>query len=559
MIFFYFYLNELYKLIYNFLESFLSYFIDFKPKECDSFDINEFKTRFTNAITNLLYSTSESKNKFENHIKNEETCHPCINLDNLAFSGGGAKGVTYPGAYRALKESGIIEKVKQISGASAGSIISAFIATGMPIERFRQEIASTKFKSLLGNTLDFSFNSPGTIRFVTRSGEPLYKFIKININKSINDYISTDDFDCISKWSKKISDDDYAYLLKLKDKLINQDIETLKITFKDLMILNKLFPEKFKNIYINAVKHPTGEVQLFNHFDTPDVEIALAARASSAIPGLIQPAEIEINGEVNRYIDGSVYDNIPVDCFDCELHNQKTLLFSFGEGLDNERNWTHHALYGSYDDEENNNEIFKPKFLMKLIRNIPSILGIIALPYSLDERKDAGLKNIRKKFRLRTIELKVANISVTDFDYAEKVATVMDALGYIDTMNYIINHNEYDLFAKGAYPEFYNDLFNIFNTAFEFTLKNPYLCISKKDQRFIKSLDINTYNFRELIYKIKEYTENNLESSVAFLLAKSVELISNLININKFQEDITEFTRRFNYPETKPKTIIACN
>jgi len=557
----YYFLEEIYNFFTNFLKSFLSYFIDFKPERYDSFDIQEHESSLIETLNQILFSISNTKEKFATSIENSEFSNPCMNIDNLAFSGGGAKGITYPGAYRALKDSELLQKVKHISGASAGSIISAFIATGMPLKRFREEISSINFKSLLGNTIDFFSNLPGTIRFFTKNGTPLYNFIKMNINKSIKDLVSTSDFDATIKESKNISnDDDYIYLLKLKDKLQKNNLESLKITFKDLAILNKFFPEKFKLLYVNAVKHPNGEVQLFSHIDTPEVEIALACRASSAIPGLIQPAEIEINGEINRYIDGGVYDNIPVDCFDCESHNNKTLLFSFGEGLSNDRNWTHKAIHGGFDDEENNAAIFKPSVFIKFIRKIPSWFGIINLPYCLDKRKDAGLQNIRKKFRLRTVELKVAGVNTADFDYAEKVVKTMDALGYLDTMNYIINHNTYDLFAKGAYPEFYNDLFNIFNSSFEFILENPYLKISAEDKQFIEDLNktVKPYSHREKIYKIKEFTEHNLESSIAYVLAKSLELMSNMTTPEAFCEDITLFTQKFAYPKEKQPASITC-
>jgi len=135
----------------------------------------------------------------------------------------------------------------------------------------------------------------------------------------------------------------------------------------------------------------------------------------------------------------------------------------------------------------------------------------------------------------------------------------MDALGYLDTMNYLINHNTYDLFAKGAYPEFYDYLFKIFYASFEFISVNPYLNISKTDKKFFKFIaEIkNTSNTRELIYNIKEFTENNLESSIAYILAKSVELISNLITPEELCEDITESHRKFAYPEVKLTTSVA--
>jgi predicted acylesterase/phospholipase RssA len=57
---------------------------------------------------------------------------------SLAFQGGGAKGIAYVGAYRALIENKHDSKsipLKSIMGSSAGGIIALAISTGInPIE-----------------------------------------------------------------------------------------------------------------------------------------------------------------------------------------------------------------------------------------------------------------------------------------------------------------------------------------------------------------------------------------------------------------------------------------
>lgn len=57
---------------------------------------------------------------------------------SLAFQGGGAKGLAYVGAYRALKQiktkhnGGTTIPVKSIMGSSAGGIIALAVSTGIP-------------------------------------------------------------------------------------------------------------------------------------------------------------------------------------------------------------------------------------------------------------------------------------------------------------------------------------------------------------------------------------------------------------------------------------------
>ena len=54
----------------------------------------------------------------------------------MAFQGGGAKGLAYVGAYRALKEKKEEKDtqipVKSIMGSSAGGIIALGVSTGIP-------------------------------------------------------------------------------------------------------------------------------------------------------------------------------------------------------------------------------------------------------------------------------------------------------------------------------------------------------------------------------------------------------------------------------------------
>ena len=67
-----------------------------------------------------------------------------VTIKNLVFSGGGAKGATYPGAYEALCEEKIMPNIKNISGSSAGAITAALIATGATSEKFKKLSEDTR-------------------------------------------------------------------------------------------------------------------------------------------------------------------------------------------------------------------------------------------------------------------------------------------------------------------------------------------------------------------------------------------------------------------------------
>ncbi|XP_061169582.1 uncharacterized protein LOC133178947 [Saccostrea echinata] len=65
-------------------------------------------------------------------------------FENLIFEGGGAKGIAYPGALRALEEVGIMKKIKRFAGTSVGSITATMAALGYKSTEIR-EVMSTDF------------------------------------------------------------------------------------------------------------------------------------------------------------------------------------------------------------------------------------------------------------------------------------------------------------------------------------------------------------------------------------------------------------------------------
>lgn len=270
-------------------------------------------------------------------------------IRRVVSSGGGAKGAVYPGSYKAMIDTGVIEGVEIFSGASAGAISAAFMAIQMPPDLLRAKLLNTNLEALKGAfvTKLFKRNPPG-IAFCTTDAKPLEMFIRESIIESIRG--SLKNLQHLEALSKKDND-----LNRLVNKIKGKDP---RITFADLALLNRFFPSHFKQLVLPAVKFPGGEVQIFNSTLTPNVEIALACRASASIPVLFEPVEIEIDGKKHKFVDGGVYDNLPTDYFDTDekgkfIKNkipEQTLVFAFGEGLDNKKNHVFQALYGQHLD-----------------------------------------------------------------------------------------------------------------------------------------------------------------------------------------------------------------
>lgn len=76
----------------------------------------------------------------------------------LALGGGGLRGFAHIGVLQALEEIGVRPDI--VVGTSAGSVVGAAYASGMPVEKIRQAVLEIKVSSLL----EFTWQSGGLIR-----------------------------------------------------------------------------------------------------------------------------------------------------------------------------------------------------------------------------------------------------------------------------------------------------------------------------------------------------------------------------------------------------------
>ncbi|WP_119342947.1 patatin-like phospholipase family protein [Facilibium subflavum] len=356
------------------------------------------------------------------------------NYKYITFSGGGAKGAAYPGAYKALKESKVFDNIKCVSGSSAGAMTAALAASGISQEKLYELSETVNFKGLLGEKT----HGYG----IERNGDPLYELMNKQIKNNILEF-----FENRSHESK-----DKGVL-----DIVRRCRSNEAITFKDLSTLNKLFPETFKDLAVTAVEKETGDFQIFNAQYTPEVDVALAVRASASIPVLLKP--VTINN--TQYIDGGYFDNLPTDDFqglpsysdlidhdmrafqEWEEKNKKiqnqTLLFAFGEGKDKD-NPVHKALNDKSTKGKKEQLFYSPGIVEKLKRDwLPSILGGTGRNYNYTntQRKEAGFKKIKNVYQNSTVELKVGDIKTTDFAQAQKQSERLLNQGYLATISHL--------------------------------------------------------------------------------------------------------------------------
>lgn len=221
----------------------------------------------------------------------EESCKeeyadllPTKRINTITFSAGGAKGVVYAGAIEALFDCGVMRDVKDLYGASIGSMTAAFLAAGMEKQTIIGILKDRSIASELG--LERSF---------------------YNSSNQLADYVNSKICESIRKKLQDINEN-----ISLRSEILDvQDIRDKvdrgweEITFNDLQRLHTSFPRHFKNPHITAAR-VNGKKVVFNYENTPEMPISEAVRASTALPGKISRAKCSYKrvGNANIFKEG---------------------------------------------------------------------------------------------------------------------------------------------------------------------------------------------------------------------------------------------------------------
>lgn len=203
-------------------------------------------------------------------------------IENIVFSGGGVKGLTYVGVIQYMEEIGLLREIKRILGVSVGSVFGLFIVLGMKY----QQIKNLMLQISPHDLIDFDFES-----------------IKVDM---IIDFFKNSSIDSGDKVFNFIR-------ACLKVKLGNPDA-----TFRDLYEYNPNM-----ELYVLGTELAASKRIYFSYLNTPDFSIALAIRISCALPLYMKP----IIHEGKIYVDGGVSCNYPIDFFDNDI--ERTIGFVF--------------------------------------------------------------------------------------------------------------------------------------------------------------------------------------------------------------------------------------
>jgi len=464
-------------------------------------------------------------------------------IERLSFSSGSAKGAGYLGCLLALIDTDILPHVKKVSGSSAGAIMAAFVSIGSDFSELKNEsmnmqceILKTDFSKLLGERVGELFNNKLGLCAITRDGKPLEDKIRQFINSTILNFWDTEAGQTLCVKSKHIK--------KIHNRFINE--LDPKFTFQDLHYLHKALPRRFKDLTILTVELPSGSECVLDYKSAPDFEIALACRASSAIPAVFAPVVARVNGISRILIDGGIFSFLPEGYFDnkngkfTNKKEKQTLLFAFADDPILEKSSAYKAIY------TDKKPIYTPHWLEQVVRDYaPWALGSFEGPYTNSERWNLVYEHIRNRYADNLVILGVGEVRHFEFQKATKLGRVMSVICYLDTLFYAIErlsdtNAKVDKFFVTFVPNFLYIYLALIKTAginpqddhFYNELRN-YLSDQKID---VSSL--TQEKARKFCRHIRERVRNRFDSYECFALSRACEFGKNLLTKEELSLEI---------------------
>jgi NTE family protein len=188
----------------------------------------------------------------------------------FVFEGGGGKGKRYGPMMMEMVNNGVVPV--SASGSSAGAIAAAFVAAGADPETVQKLTTDPKLSKLFDVDL-------GSIEGGLMDGEALYNHI----------------------------DQQLREITGIKDR---------PVTFADLKMPLQILATRMSDTASGGDPMTTVDSRrfVFSQETTPNTPVALAVRASAAIPGAFDPVQMvdPMTGREVMLTDGGVIDNLPM-------------------------------------------------------------------------------------------------------------------------------------------------------------------------------------------------------------------------------------------------------
>jgi NTE family protein len=188
---------------------------------------------------------------------------------HMALEGGGGKGKRYAAMLAEMQQLGVVPV--SLSGTSAGSIAAAFAATGATPEQIEGIAKDPRLQKLYD--IDLDMKDGGLL-----NGKNAYELFDQKLRE----------------------------LTGIKDR---------PVTFADLKVPLQLVAAKaYDSAAPNGFPTNKDRIFVFSQETTPDTPVALAMRASMAIPGVFEPVQMvdPATGRSIHLTDGGSLDNLPM-------------------------------------------------------------------------------------------------------------------------------------------------------------------------------------------------------------------------------------------------------
>lgn len=213
---------------------------------------------------------------------------PLPPIENLVFSGGGVRGVVYPGVIEVLEELQVLDSVKRVAGTSAGAIIAMLVALGFSARQIHEDSDNTNFA-----------------KFMDRDDASFWDAIGLSIVSKA--------FDLLNEQKKGIYKGDIIHAwIQIK---VFEATGNPRATFKDLHAASIENP-LFKDLFLTGTDIISHALWEFSWETTPDVAVADAVRASMSFPGAFENIFIDVGGMKRPFVDGGVIAMYPMHLFD---------------------------------------------------------------------------------------------------------------------------------------------------------------------------------------------------------------------------------------------------
>jgi len=309
-------------------------------------------------------------------------------LCDIAFMGGGVRGIALAGAIIELEKKGYT--FRNVAGVSAGAIAACLVAAGFSGLEIENELSN----------LDYNKFKSKDYRALTILGD------YINLRRDFGVYSA----DYFENWLYSV--------LRKKSVYTFSDIKinSLKVTVAD--IENKrllVFPD---DLYLFGI-------------DYKNFSLAKAVRASMSIPLFYEPFRLkDKSGTEHILVDGGIFCNYPIWLLDDGCKKPEVPIFG--------------AVFeeGDFDNPKRKSNNKNP---YKLVDYIKKIIGA-----ALDA-SGHGYARIVKGNDYRTIKISVAvdnkNINSTDFDISKKDSAALFENGKTATKN-LLGSFDFDKWAK---------------------------------------------------------------------------------------------------------------